>query len=56
MIYIYYTGHADSEGNWCPDGQSHVGLDDVVKTLKSSRFTGKVFITVDCCHAGHWVK
>ena len=56
MIYIYYTGHSDTEGNWSPDGMSHIGLDDVIKTLKDSQYTGKVFITVDCSYAGHWVK
>mmetsp|Transcript_29767 Transcript_29767/g.54832 ORF Transcript_29767/g.54832 Transcript_29767/m.54832 type:complete len:238 (-) Transcript_29767:297-1010(-) len=51
---IYYTGHGDSDGDWCfPDG--YITFDDVERYHHCHSSGYVVTVISDCCHSGQWV-
>ena len=56
VLYIYYTGHSDIQGNWILDTHSKITCDEVIQLLADVKYEGKVFIVMDCAHSGMWVK
>lgn len=56
VLYIYYTGHTDLEGSWCLEGSERVKCQEVMQVLSDSKFSGKLFIVIDGCMGGRWVR
>ena len=54
LLYIYYSGHSDAQGNWCPDSVSQITLEKLLHVLKP--YSKKVMIVSDCSFSGHWIK
>lgn len=58
---LYYSGHADKDGDWS-FYDNYIVLDDVVSALHDVlKISGTwnptpVFIICDCCHAGKWTQ
>ena len=53
LMRLYFTGHGDTEGNWCfPDGT--ITLQDVVDQIPvfDKLFILKIYS--DCCYSGNW--
>ena len=50
---LYFTGHGDTEGNWCfPDGT--ITLQDVVDQIPIFDKFFSLRIFTDCCYSGNW--
>ena len=57
VIYIYYTGHGQTDtGNWCfADGV--VTLKEVIGAVRSSQKKHlRIYVIADCCYSGNWAS
>lgn len=52
---IYYTGHGDTDGDWCFPG-GYITFDDV-ENFHHTHSSGYVVTVIsDCCFSGKWVE